>query len=46
MAKKRIMITISEADIKHCKEQSFKKLKDTNVSGYIQLLISKDKTKC
>jgi hypothetical protein len=46
MAKKRIQISISEADIKHCKEQSFKKLKDVNVSGYIQLLISKDKTKC
>lgn len=43
MAKKRIQITISESDIKHCKEQSFKKLKDTNVSGYIQLLIEKDK---
>ena len=45
MAKKRIMITISEADIKHCKEQSFKKLKDTNVSGYIAVLIEKDKAK-
>ena len=43
MAKKRIQITISENDLKHCKEQSFKKLKDTNVSGYIAVLIQKDK---
>lgn len=43
MAKKKVMITISESDLKHCKEQSFKKLKDTNVSGYIAVLIEKDK---
>lgn len=43
MAKKRIQITISESDLKHCKEQSFKQLKDTNVSGYISVLINKDK---
>lgn len=43
MAKKRIQITISESDLKHCKQQSFKKLKDTNVSGYIAVLIQKDK---
>ena len=43
MAKKKVMITISESDLKHCKEQSFKKLKDTNVSGYIAVLIQKDK---
>ena len=42
-AKKRIQITISESDLKYCKEQSFKKLKDTNVSGYIAVLIQKDK---
>lgn len=43
MAKKRIQIVITESDLKHCKEQSFKKLKDTNVSGYIVVLIEKDK---
>ena len=43
MAKKKVMITISESDLKHCKEKSFKKLKDTNVSGYIAVLIEKDK---
>lgn len=43
MAKKRINITISESDQKWCEKQSFKQLKDTNVSGYIQLLIQKDK---
>jgi hypothetical protein len=43
MAKKRIQIVLSESDINYCRDQSLKKMKDRNVSGYIQLLIQKDK---
>lgn len=41
--KKQVTITISDNDKTHCLEQSVKILGRPNLSGYIAVLIQKDK---